>query len=72
MQLNGRGRGGGGSHICPVKDSKPTDEQYVTKIYPEIYPVCFGLREPNRAIVAVENSLALLKSEGHLRDSLKQ
>ena len=25
LQLNGRGRGGGGRHICPVKDSNPTD-----------------------------------------------
>ena len=45
--------------------------RFVTEIYPEIYPVCFGLREPNRAIAAVKNSLALLKSEGHLRNPLK-
>ena len=46
--------------------------RFVTEIYPEIYPVWFGLREPNRAIAAVENSIALLKSEGHLRNPLKQ
>ena len=68
MQLNGRWRGEGGRHICPLKDWIQQMWQYVTKIY----PVCFGLREPNRAIVGVENSLAFLKSEGHLRDSLKQ